>query len=439
VKEATDPTPMRLGYVVGTFPVVSTTFIARELQTLRALGHSTTVVSLRRPPVHERAPDADVTGAPVSYLLPVSLGWLLRSHLTFALRRPGAYFGTLRWLLTRPHPSAGGRLRTGLHFGEGVAAAAVFEAAGVDLIHAHFVDRAATVALVVGRLLGLPYSVTAHANDIYRRPLLLEQKLGQAAFAVTVSDANRRHLLEACPGLAPDRLHVIHGWVDPAAWRPSRDRSRAGPARIVSVGRLVDKKGHADLIEACAHLAAAGTAVECDIVGEGPLRARLEVHIEQAGLRGHVRLLGARSGSEVKALLDDADLFVLACVVAPDGDRDGMPVALAEAMAMGLPVVSTELPGIDELVRPGTGILVPQHDVRALAEAIDEIGKASPGARAAMGRAGRAVVLESFVVAAGVDRLVTLFRAAIARSSAPSGNELEGDASGLAASGAGRR
>jgi colanic acid/amylovoran biosynthesis glycosyltransferase len=163
------------------------------------------------------------------------------------------------------------------------------------------------------------------------------------------------------------------------------------------------------------------------------------VHIEQAGLRGHVRLLGARSGSEVKALLDDADLFVLACVVAPDGDRDGMPVALAEAMAMGLPVVSTELPGIDELVRPGTGILVPQHDVRALAEAIDEIGKASPGARAAMGRAGRAVVLESFVVAAGVDRLVTLFRAAIARSSAPSGNELEGDASGLAASGAGRR
>ena len=432
--------PMRIGYVVGTFPVVSTTFIARELEALRALGHTVTVLSVRRPGASERATDPDAPGTPpVGYLLPISSLGLLRSHLSFAVRRPSAYFGTLGWLLTRPHPDARRRLRTLLHFGEGVAAASVLERAQVELVHAHFVDRAATIALTAGSLMGVPYSVTAHANDIYRDPLLLPEKLGRAAFAVTVSEANRRHLLAACPGLAPDRLEVIHGWVDATVWRPSLARSTGGPLRIASVGRLVDKKGHGDLIEACALSLAAGTPIECDIVGEGPMRAELDQRIRQLGIGHRVRLLGARPSPEVKALLDAADAFVLACRVAPDGDRDGMPVALAEAMAMGLPVISTVLPGIDELVRPGTGRLVPQHDPRALAAAIGDLAAATPDARISMGEAGRAVVLESFVVAAATDHLVALFRQAIGRTSTPDGTALGDGPSGLATSRASRR
>jgi glycosyltransferase involved in cell wall biosynthesis len=409
------PAVLRLGYVIGTFPLVTTTFISREVAAIGRLGASVTLLSLRRPSADERpiASESDEPLPPIAYLLPVRRSTLVRVHLVWAIRHPLRYVGTLVWLATRPHPDNRRRFRTLLHFGEGIAATSYFERARVQHIHAHFVDRAATVALVASRMLRVSYSVTAHANDIYRDPVLLPEKLTTAAFAVTVSEANRRHLLAACPDLAPSRLEVIHGWVDPQAWSRSGERPSDDRLRIVSVGRLVEKKGHRTLIEACSMLRDEGIRYACRIVGDGPLRAELEARILGLGLRDHVRLEGSASVAQTRASLDAADVFVLACTVAADGDRDGSPVAIAEAMSMELPIISTTLPGIEELVTPDVGVLVPQDDPAALASTLAEVEALGREGRTRMGRRGRGAVLRSFTVAGGAQRLADLVRQAV--------------------------
>ena len=402
---------MRVTYVVGTFPLLTTTFIARERAALAALGHRSTVVSIRRPPPGTASTDPRAFEG-VDWLLPPSPLGVLGAHLRFLVRRPRAYLGLLVRLPTRRHPSLRARLRTVLHFGLGVVAADRIRRDSPALIHAHFVDRAAIVALIASRLLRVPYSVTAHARDIYADPVLLPEKLRGAAFVVTVSERNRRHLL-AATGIAPDRIHVLHPWVPAAALAgPPAVAGPGRPLRIVSVGRLVEKKGHATLVEACAILRDRGVDVRCAIAGEGPLRPDLEAQIARLNVGERVHLLGGVPEAEVAGLLRAADLFVLACRVGRDGDRDGMPVAIAEAMAAGLPVVSTTLEGIEELVRPGAGTLVPPEDPAALADAIAAIAAATPEERAAMGRAGRAVVADAFALEAGVARLADLMTAA---------------------------
>ena len=181
------------------------------------------------------------------------------------------------------------------------------------------------------------------------------------------------------------------------------------------MGRLVEKKGHSDLIEACYLLQQQGLDFECRIVGDGPLRPKLEEQVTRHNLQGRVRLTGGQPQSQVRWLLQQwADLVALPCVIARDGDRDGMPVALAEAMAMGLAVISTDIVGIRELVQPGTGILVPPHDPAALAEALWTIGAQDPASRIEMGRRGRAVVEAEFNLLKGTRQLAKLFREAVA-------------------------
>jgi colanic acid/amylovoran biosynthesis glycosyltransferase len=282
----------------------------------------------------------------------------------------------------------------------------------LDRLHAHFIDRAATVALVVSRLLRLPYSVTAHANDIYTKKVLLYEKLSEASFVVTVSQFNKSYLLDTYPGLNPDKVHVLHPWVDVSRFQPPPTRPIHDALRILSVGRLVEKKGHQYLIEACHLLQTRGVDFECRIIGDGPLKSELQAEIERYQLEAYVHLLGAQPQSEVLTNLEWCNVFVLACVIAKDGDRDGMPVSLAEAMAMAVPVVSCQIVGIDELVRPGTGLLVPPHDAGALAEALQAINALNQSDRAEMGRRSRAVVNADFSLLEGTRQLMALFQAA---------------------------
>lgn len=402
--------PLRLAYIIGTYPGLTTTFIDREIGTLRQWGVDLQVVSIRRP----------AANAPLSaeqrklqqgtiYLLPVNWLNLIWGSLYFVLFRPMVYFKTLIYLLSRSHSSLVDWLKTLLYFGEGVYAAYLLRRQMLDQLHAHFIDRAATVALVAGRLLHLPYSVTAHANDIYRNEILLYEKLAEASFVVTVSQFNKSYLLDTYPALNPDKIHVLHPWVDISRFQPPPTCSVHDGLRILSVGRLVEKKGHNYLIEACHLLQSKGIDFECCIIGDGPLRAELETEIERYGLEERVHLLGAQPQSEVLANLCWCDVFVLACVIAQDGDRDGMPVALAEAMAMAVPVVSCHVVGVDELVRPGTGLLVPPRDAKALAEALQSIYALSESDRAEMGRHGRAVVKADFNLLEGTRQLMALF------------------------------
>lgn len=394
---------LRIAYVIGTYPLLTTTFIDGEIAGLRRRGVDVQVVSLRHP--HGSLSPSQTTEE-VEYVRPVRPGALIRSHLTYLLLSPRTYLATLFGLLLAPHPGLSARARTVGHFVLAVHVTdVVARLGGVDRIHAHFVDRAALVALVAARFLGLPYSATAHANDIYVDPVLLDLKLTEADFVATCTRANAAHLRAAVPGAT---VHTIYHGVDVEAYDPSW---RGLPERplLLAVGQLKEKKGFSYLIDACRLLVERGRKFTCEIVGEGPLHAQLRRRISAAGLDDVVVLRGALPHHEVREAYRRAEVFVLPCVVGADGDRDGIPNVILEAMASGLPVVSTDHSGIPEAVEDGvSGLLVAPEDAVALADALGGLLD-DADLRRRFGEMGRKLVADAFDVEANVDRLLREF------------------------------
>lgn len=390
-----------IAYVIGSYPLLTTTFIDREIEVMRAKGISVQVVSLRRP---HGLLSSDQSAEGVLYVRPVSPLRLITSHLRFLLGRPITYLRTLGQLISDPHPRFFQRIKTAGHFVLAVHVARLVSVTGsFQRVHAHFIDRAAVVALVVGRLLDLPYSATAHANDIYVDPVLLDRKLSEAKFVATCTGANAEHLRRQARGRA--RVIRLHHGLDVNEYDMPL-RSGAEEPLLLAVGQLKEKKGFAYLIEACRLLSERGISFRLEIIGEGPLRDRLQTSIARAGLEGTVILRGALSHDEVKEAYRRADLFVLPCVTGADGDRDGIPNVILEAMASGLPVVSTAHSGIPEAVEDGTsGLLVPPGDPVALAEALVMLAE-DEGLRRTYGEAGRKLVADSFDVSQNVQSLV---------------------------------
>jgi colanic acid/amylovoran biosynthesis glycosyltransferase len=402
---------LKIGYIIGTYPLITTTFIDREIQAVRDHNIEVTVLSIRRPPPEvAQRPEYTTARSTTIYLLPPDWLKFLLAHLYYAAIAPATYWGLLGYLLTRPHPSARARLKTALHFAEAVYAAYRLRGEHCDHLHAHFADRAATVALCAARLLGIPYSLTAHANDLFAGPLLLSEKFKNARFAVTVSRFNKEYIQSKHPDVDGKQIAVLHPWVNMDEFNPPATRPTNRRFTILSVGRLVEKKGHRYLIQACGLLREQGLHVKCRIIGSGPLERELHALIAEQGLADCVTLEGPQPKAEVIRRLAEADVFVLASVIAEDGDRDGMPVALAEAMAMQVPVISTDIVGIGELVQPGAGYLVSSQDSTTLAHAIQTIYRMSREGRSEMGKWGRAIVESDFQVDKGIDNLVELFR-----------------------------
>ncbi|MEO8509640.1 MAG: glycosyltransferase [Chloroflexota bacterium] len=409
--------PLRLTYLMGRYPVLTETFIDREILRLIDRGVDLRIISIRQPD-HNLSPRQHDLRKRVSYLLPVSFGSLVAAHATAMVTRPRTYFGTLGWLLTRRHPRRT-RLRTLLHFGTGVYAAwKLRDRKGVH-VHAHFADRAATVALVASRLIDARYSVTAHAREIYVAPVLLPERISQAAFTATCTEYNRRHLATLVDASTAQRILRLYHGLDLSTFdgAPGRSEDRERPL-LLSVAQLWERKGLEDLVRACGLLRDRGAIFACDIVGEGPLHGRLEGLIRQLQLDGIVTLTGPLRHPAVISRLAAARAFVLPCVVAPDGDRDGIPNVILEAMASGLPVVSTPVSGIPEVVRDGeTGFLVPEHDPPAVADALERL-LADPELAGQLGEAGRAFVRREFDLHRNVDRLIDQFVAS-SMSAAP--------------------
>jgi glycosyltransferase involved in cell wall biosynthesis len=265
------------------------------------------------------------------------------------------------------------------------------EAWGARHLHAHFATSGAITAGRLARLLGVSYSVTAHAYEIFGPPEPLNEKLKRASFVTTGCQYNVSYLRDRVLDGSPPLHEVVMG-VDVEQFK--RGRPYPGGRRVLAVGRLVPKKGFADLIEAAALLEAEGALDALTIVGEGSQRDELERLVAARGLDHRVSLPGAMDPSRVRRELEHSDLFVMPSVVAADGDRDSMPVVVKEALAMELPVVATDEVGLPELVRPEFGRLVPPGDRGALAGAIAEVLGLAPEERAAMGARGRAWVAE---------------------------------------------
>lgn len=395
-------TDFSLVYIIGTYPGLTTTFIDREIRAMRANGVQVRVISIRKPhTILAQAQEQmqDIT----SYLLPVSVRRFIVGHLRFLLQKPGTYVGTLFELLRSRHPNLNARLKTILHFAEGVYAAELIRQEKCDHIHAHFVDRASSVAFVAGRLLHVPYSVTAHANDIYVKPELLDLKFSQARFVATCTGYNRRHIEKEFH--LNGKLHCLYHGLELEEYQPQFNASAEMPL-ITAVGQLKEKKGFTYLLESCHILKENGYNFHCKIIGEGPLRSALEQKIQDLSLEDRVTLCGALPHESVIDQMKSSTMFALPCVTGSDGDRDGIPNAILEAMAMKLPVISTSHSGIPEVITDGAnGLLVPPADPKALAQAIARLLD-EPQLGRQMGERGRQTVNENFDARRNASRLL---------------------------------
>ncbi len=407
---AARPPERRLIYLIGTFPSLTTTFIDREVRTLRRWGVDVQVVAMRRPPDDlPLSAEQEACRQGVIYLFPMVWLQLIAAHVYFALRHPRRLFSALAYLMTRPHPDWRTWLKSLLHFAEGVYSAYLIRKQSFRELHAHFADRAATIALVAGRLLDKPYSLSLHAGaDIYVSPVLLREKVLGARHVVTCTRFNKTHI-ERLIGQSLDgqMSYVKHG-LELAKYHPPNGSTNGHPTNgrpiILSVGQLAERKGLDQLIRSCGDLRDQGYKFACHIVGQGPRRPQLEALIDQLQLNEMVTLHGALPHEAVIDHYRRATMFVLPCLQTKDGDVDGIPNVLAEAMAMQLPVVSTNLSAIPELVHDGqNGLLVPPEDMPALSGAVARLLK-QPELCKELGRNGRRSVLETFDVEQNVRR-----------------------------------
>jgi len=395
--------PLRLVYIIGTYPLLTMTYVDREIRLLRQWGVDLQVLAVRRQDASIPI-SADQRGAlqeGIIYLLPVDWVGFVISQFYFAVLRPQRYFKTLIYLLTRPHPRGEARyltprFMTFLHFIEGVYAAYLLRGRQFEELHAHTADRAATIALVVGRLLDKPYSLSIHAgHDIFVNPVLLAEKIMGARHIVTCTAYNKTYLENIIGQDLSHKMSHIHHGLDLTEYQPQPSVSNGRP-KILSVGRLSEKKGLVHLIRACRILKNQEYDFTCHIVGEGPQRPELRDLIRQLSLEDTVILHGALPYEEVIENYRQATLFVLPCIKSKDGDMDGIPNVLAEAMAMQLPVVSTDISGIPELVdNQVNGLLVRSGDDDALATAMARLLD-DPALREKLAQNGRQSIGDTF-------------------------------------------
>ena len=280
----------------------------------------------------------------------------------------------------------------------------------VDHVHAHYATHPALAAWIIHELTGISYSITAHAHDIYVERAMLAEKIRAAEVVVTISEFNRQFLREKLGGWVLPKIQVIHCGVQPAQYQSKRRANQADEAfEIVSIGSLQPYKGQIYLIEACALLHPLGIPFRCRISGGGELRGRLQTHIKQMGLAAEVQLTGPLPQETVTEILPEADCYVQPSVVAPSGKMEGLPVALMEALASELPTIATDMSGIPELVRNGeTGLLVPQKEAGALANAIQKMFE-NPGWAKTLAQAGRKLVLAEFDLDKNCQQLALIF------------------------------
>jgi glycosyltransferase involved in cell wall biosynthesis len=416
------PAPV-LGIVLKGFPRLSETFVTREIRMLEDSGLELHLFAIRdpgEPPVND---EARRVRAHVTYL-PDRFTWmwhvLLSAQIAARRARPAAYDRALKLALARTlRERSFATLKRFLQAGWLVARG--LPATGVVHLHAHFAHDPTSVAFFAARLSGLPFSFSAHAKDIYAQdPAWLATKILEARLVVTCTGHNRARL----EALAPPNARVLLAYHGIHAERFARvPKGEAGPTtnpsrvpELLSVGRLVPKKGFVVLLEALARLAQRGIAFHATLIGDGPLRERLLARIQGLGLEGRVTLIASMPQSELIARFRAADLFALACEVQPDGDRDGIPNVIFEAMAMELPVVATRVSGIPECIEDGhSGVLVPEKDPAALAEAIAEL-LADPSRAREIGRAARLRVASAFDAAPHLAIIERALRAAVANA-----------------------
>ena len=409
------------------FPRISETFILNELLLLEQAGLNLTVYALRNPcesQVHEKVKQLR---APVRYIPDYfwsHFGSIVWANVLQLFRNRSRYWAGFRFALWRSlrrwSSSTIKRFSQAAYLVEHH-----LRHHPPHQIYAHFSHGPTTVAYFAHRLTGIPYSFSAHAKDIYlQEDGFLRAKVNGASFVVTCTGFNVGHLQRVARN--PEKVHLCYHGVEVEQFR-YRERTREGdqPPTIVSVGRFVPKKGFPVLIEALAHLHRRGIDFRAFLIGGGELKPRLKAMVSRLGLKEKVTLLGKMPQEQLLAYYHRAHLMALACQVEADGDRDGIPNVLVEAMAMGIPVVSTRVSGIPELIQEGqNGMLVEQRDPIALADALQKLIE-QPELATALARAARRTVEQHFNARRNIRKIIALLKGGSQKPVVPVAPELD--------------
>lgn len=390
----------RVGYVVKRYPRFSETFIVNEVLAHEAEGLDVEIFSLR-PSVDTHFQNViSQVRAPVTFLPP---GSVKSTALWNTCHELSDEFPEL-W----PTLSAA-KHATVVEAFQAIKLAQTVRERNITHLHAHFATSAASTARMAARIAEISYSVTMHAKDIFHESVEhedLASKIADAKFVVTVSDFNCKYLADKFE--SPNNIHRIYNGLDLNVFQfnPSSERK----AKIISVGRLVAKKGFCHLIDACRILADRGIAFECEIIGGGELEADLKEQIDRLSLLDYVTLSGCEPQSSVRQKIASSAVFAAPCVIGPDGNRDGLPTVITESLALGTPCVATDVTGIPEIVRHGhTGIIVEQENATALADGLERLLNDVP-LRATLAKNGRQLIEQDFDVHKNVSQIRELFR-----------------------------
>jgi glycosyltransferase involved in cell wall biosynthesis len=403
-------------YLVRSWPRLSQTFIVNEVVALERRGVDLVVFSLVRSGELVIQPQVGEVRTTVRYLEDRKpLRHLVGEHVAVFSSGPVLYARTALFAWRRRDLSKGYATATTLdcfRYAVRVAAAIVRlrrEGRAPAHLHAHFAHDPALVALLVRRLTGLPYSFTAHARDLVQiPPSSLAARAAEATALVTCCQVNADYIAATVPARL-QAVRVIHHGVELDLFKPRPRPPVVADVQIVTVGRLVEKKGFPDLLRALGRLKASGRRITCRVYGDGPLLRPLTELRDLLGLADAVHFAGERSRETIIQALHSSDVFVLTPTVTEDGDRDGIPNVLVEAMACGLPVVSTSAGGIPELVTHGeNGFLTAPGDVVSIENHIATLLD-SAKLRQQMGVAARRTVESGYDVNMAAERLMRIF------------------------------
>lgn len=359
----------RVIFLNSIFPVLSETFLFSQYTKMLDEGMEMDLVSSHRPDASQVHPGMESVQKQVDYLCDAGTAEVASAHLHCLLKYPTGYLRSLAGMFSVEEKP----VTTLKHIsGAALTLKRYADSSEPRWVHSHFTYGATSIAMWMKRIAGLPFSLTLHGSDLtFDNPPDLECKLKEADLVVCISQYNVDYVKEHFPTVAEDKLVVLPLGVAPLTEAPSPqayDSNR--PLRMLSVGRLSTQKAQEYLVRACAQLRDKGLSFECLLVGEGPQREFLESEIQRLGLESEVKLLGARYHSDVLEMYKEADLFVMSSVA------EGMPIVLMEAMQAGVPVLSTAISGIPELLNYGTaGILVPAASDDALADAMEAVIK----------------------------------------------------------------
>lgn len=364
---------MKIAYLAPEIPALSATFVYNEILKLDDLGTEVVPFSVHKPFSEATNPALGKMKEKVIHIYEYSKIRVFFSHLLLLLQHPLRYLGTLKLVLAD-------MLKLGLFTRNAMGLAfRCFYAGNVakDLmqnqcqhIHVHFAHVPTDIAMYAASFSGVSFSVTAHANDLFERGWLLKEKVKRSSFFATISEFNQKFLSDI--GVNTEKVCIVRCGVDAEQFSQRKDFVKNQPLKVGVIGRLVEKKGIDTLIVAVSLLIKEGKQVELSIAGSGPLEEELKSLVQRTGLTStEVRFLGAMPHTQVADFIESLDVFVLPCKQDKNGDMDGIPVVLMEAMLTGVPVISTEISGIPELViNKETGLLIQSVDEQKLAEAI---------------------------------------------------------------------